>query len=397
MMQTKRQNEIFSTILHKIYTKQTISRIEIANETGLTPATVSLNTAKMLENGLIQELGEDTTDHESVGRKKIMLSVRPSHSYYIGAEIAEKFLSFVLTDNIGTLVEKKTISVKDGIRVDTAYFMEQCLDFMESVASYHTKAVGLAIPGHYREDTRHKIFTNNPYWDGFDLEEISTKLTIPVYISNNVQCMAQAESYFYTSPEVGSGNFIFFHLGRGIHCTYMYRGELYSRHNFQIGEIGHIIVRPDGELCECGKRGCLQTCASVTWLVKKAKLLYATSPETYLHQLVTTPEEITLHTLLDAYRLGDESILRLLYFAIKCIGIAISNLNLLIDSDRIIIHGPLFNEPELIKLLKQQLDYEPNLFLLPQKQKLIIKPFSPYTGAIGAAAHCVCSHLIMKE
>lgn len=397
MGQTKRQNAIYSAILHTIYTRHIISRIDIANETGMTPATVSLNTARMLESGLIQELGEDATDHDGVGRKKILLSVRPSHSYYIGAEIAEKFLSFVLTDNVGTLIEKRTIPAKTGVQADAARFLTHCLDFMDRAAPYKIKAVGLAIPGHYGKSTRRKILTNNSYWKGFDLGQISSKLPVPVYFSNNVHCMARSESLFYSNPRTGSGNFIFFHLGRGIHCTYMYKGELYSRHNFKIGEIGHTIVRPDGELCECGKRGCLQTCASETWLIKKAKLLYTASPDTYLRQLAANGDEITLRTLLDAYRLGDEGVMRLLHSAVKCIGIAISNLNLLIDSDRIFIHGALFDEPELTGLLKQQLDFEPSLFLLPQEQELIIKPFSAYTGAIGGAALCVWRHLLMKE
>lgn len=396
MAQTKRQNAIYSAILHTIYTKHIISRIDIANETGMTPATVSLNTAKMIESGLIQEVGEEATEHDGVGRKKILLSVRPAHSYYIGAEIAEKFLSFVLTDNVGTLIEKKTVPAKTGVQADAGYFITHCLDFMERVASYPVKAVGVAIPGHFRKSTRRKILTNNPCWKNFDLGQISSRLPVPVYFSNNVHCMARAESLFYSNPQDGSGNFIFFHLGRGIHCTYMYRSELYSRHNFKIGEIGHTIVRPDGELCECGKRGCLQTCASETWLIKKAKLLYTASPSTYLRQLAANEEEITIRTALSAYRLGDEGVMRLLHTAVKCIGIAISNLNLLIDSDRIFIHGALFDEPELTGLLKQQLDFEPTL-LLPQEQKLIIKPFSPFTGAIGAASLCVCRYLLMKE
>lgn len=397
MEKTKRQNAIYSDILHKIYTKHIISRIDIANETGMTPATVSLNTAKMLESGLIQELGEDAGDQGGVGRKKILLSVRPSHSYYIGGEIAEKFLSFVLTDNVGTVIEKRTLPAAAGMQADVGCFISQCLDFMNHVSSWKIQAVGLAIPGHFRKSARRNILTNNPCWKDFDLGQISSKLPVPVFFSNNVHCMARAESLFYSDPHEDSGNFIFFHLGRGIHCTYMYRNELYSRHNFKIGEIGHTVVRPDGELCECGKRGCLQTCASETWLIKKAKLLYTASPDTFLHQLAKTGDDITIHTLLDAYRLGDEGVMRLLHTAVKCIGIAISNLNLLIDSDRIFIHGALFDEPELTGLLKQQLEFEPSLFLLPQEQKLIIKPFSACTGAIGGAALCVWRYLLMRE
>ena len=65
-------------------------------------------------------------------------------------------------------------------------------------------------------------------------------------------------------------------------------------------------VQPDGELCECGKRGCLQTYASESWLIRKARLLYQSTPSTYLHQLVKNENEITLQTILNAYELGDE-------------------------------------------------------------------------------------------
>ena len=65
----------------------------------------------------------------------------------------------------------------------------------------------------------------------------------------------------------------------------MYHNDLYSKHNLNIGELGHITIQPGGELCECGKKGCLQTFASETWLVRKARLLYRTSSHTFLHQL----------------------------------------------------------------------------------------------------------------
>ena len=94
MKSTKKQQLLYSTILNKIYTRHTISRIDIARETGITPATVSLITAEMLSDHLIQEVGEEIDLQDKVGRKKILLSIAPEHSYYIGAEISEKFFSF---------------------------------------------------------------------------------------------------------------------------------------------------------------------------------------------------------------------------------------------------------------------------------------------------------------
>ena len=96
-------------------------------------------------------------------------------------------------------------------------------------------------------------------------------------------------------------NFIFFHVGRGMFCSYMYNGELYAKDNFLVGEIGHIVVHPDGELCECGKRGCLQTYGSEAWIIKKSQILFDSSETTYLKQLVIDKDKIKIETILKAY------------------------------------------------------------------------------------------------
>lgn len=100
-------------------------------------------------------------------------------------------------------------------------------------------------------------------------------------------------------------NFIFFHVGRGMFCSHMYQGELYGKENILVGEVGHTIVHSDGELCECGKRGCLQTYASEAWIIKKSQILYDNSETTYLRQLTPSRDGLTIEITLKAYRLGD--------------------------------------------------------------------------------------------
>lgn len=395
---TKKQQLLHSKILHKIYTRHAISRIDIARETGITPATVSLITAEMLSENLIQELGEECDPQDKVGRKKILLSVAPKHSYYIGTEISEKFFSFVLTDNTGIIIQQDVYFHAPHSPVTTDIFIQALSRFMEKTGyTDRISSIGIAIPGHYTEETKHQIMTNNTYWKSFNLIKIKKHFSVPVYYSNNVHCMAKAESLFFTAPETDNSNFLFFHIGRGIHCTHVYHDDLYGKQNLQIGEIGHMIIRPDGEQCECGKRGCLQTYASETWLIHKARLLYDSTPDTYLRQLAETKNDIDLDTILTAYELGDEIVVRLISSAIKSIGIAITNLNMIIDAQRVFIHGKLFQSERTITLLKNYITFEPNLFTLPSRQELIIKPYSPYTGAIGAAAFSVYRNLLHME
>ena len=100
--------------------------------------------------------------------------------------------------------------------------------------------------------------------------------------------------------------------------------------------------------------------------------LYDSTPDTYLRQLAETKNDIDLDTILTAYELGDEIVVRLISSAIKSIGIAITNLNMIIDAQRVFIHGKLFQSERTITLLKNYINFEPNLFTLPSRQELII-------------------------
>ena len=192
-------------------------------------------------------------------------------------------------------------------------------------------------------------------------------------------------------------NFIFFHVGRGMFCSYMYNGELYAKDNFLVGEIGHIVVHPNGELCECGKRGCLQTYGSEAWIIKKSQILFDNSETTYLKQLVSERNKITIETILKAYRLGDEGIIKILNSAINYLSITINNLSMMIDSSKIIIHGELFNEDLLKNLLEELLRQNINLLSKNIKQDILIKEYNNYNGALAAAALCVSKLLIKLD
>ncbi|MGM0209037.1 hypothetical protein IGI96_003561 [Enterococcus sp. DIV0421] len=92
-----------------------------------------------------------------------------------------------------------------------------------------------------------------------------------------------------------------------------------------IGEIGHTVVNLDGHFCECGKRGCLQTYTSETWLLKHSKLIYKHSSSTFLHQLVDNERDISIETILYAYELGDSAISKLINTALNYIALTLNN------------------------------------------------------------------------
>ena len=390
MKLTKKQQELRFKILDKIYSKGPISRIEISKETGITPATVSEITYNMINEKLIHEVGEDLSPQNKSGRKKILLNITPNHSFYIGSELSTKYISFCLTNNTGEILKKNVIELN---QLTESFYICKLNEFIESCKEYKPSAIGIALPGHFDEKNK-RIITNNAFWKNFNLKEILKTITLPVYFKNNVKCMTLAERLFGSNNN--NDNFIFFHISRGMFCSYMYNGKLYAENNLLVGEIGHIIVHPNGELCECGKRGCLQTYGSESCIIKKSQILFDNSNNTYLKQLVSSRDEITIESILKAYKLGDEGVITILNSAVRYISITINNLSMMIDSDKVIIHSELFNEPLLVDLLKESLNQKINLLSDNERQNFIIKKYHDFNGCLAATALCISKYLLMN-
>lgn len=387
MKLTKIQRERQTKVLTLIYTHSPISRIDISKKTGITPATVSDITSELIKEKLIEEIGEDIDNEVKSGRKKILLTISSKHSFYIGIELSEKFFSFVICDNKGQVFEKEILfasNYKDGLSTDIFY--EECKAFVTKYQHYQPKAIGMALPGHFSE-SKQGIQTNNPFWEHFVFDQLPNYFNGPIYFSNNVECMALSERLFNNMPN--DDNYSILHVGRGMFCSSIYEGRLYGLTNIVVGEVGHMIVHPDGELCECGKRGCLQTYASESWIIKKSRLLYANSTTTYLRQLCTTHEELSIEIILKAYELGDEGVITILHNAIKYLGITLNNLGMILDSRQIIIHGQIFTEPQLFVLLQKYIEQNITLLSTEKKQKILLKDYNQINGAVAAVGLCV--------
>jgi len=391
---TKNQQKLRFKILDKIYSKGPISRIDISKETGITPATVSEITGNMIQEELIHEIGEAIPEESKSGRKKILLGISPNHSFYIGSELSPKYISFSLTDNLGNIFKEKTIqlinpNLEESLSED--FYVNELKSFIDSCKDYNLKGIGIALPGHFDEINK-EILSNNSFWKNFNIKVLLDSIELPICFENNVKCMTLSERLF--NSDGNDDNFIFFHVGRGMFCSYMYNGELYAKDNFLVGEIGHIVVHPNGELCECGKRGCLQTYGSEAWIIKKSQILFDNLETTYLKQLVSDRDKITIETVLKAYRLGDEGVIKILHSAINYLSITINNLSMMIDSSKIIIHGELFNEPLLKNLLEELLNKNVSLISKHKNQDIIIKSYNNHNGALAAASLCVSKLLI---
>lgn len=384
MKNTKKQQELRATILDKIYTKGPISRIDISKETGITPATVTEITGILLHHKMIHEHDFEETDAIKSGRKKVFLDISRNVSFEIGVELSEKYVSFCLADNTGHVLDQKIIQFSNPLATESLteeQLINELQSFIESHSEYKITAVGIALPGHF--DAHHQtIISNHPFWKEFNLAEIAEKISLPIYFENNVECMTIAQRLF--GHQQSDDNFIFLHVARGMFCSYMYEGQIYGRSNFLVGEIGFTIVHPDRESGNDVTPGNLQSYASEAAIIKKAKMLFDHSPNTYMRELAKKRDDIQIQTVLQAYRLGDQGVIKILEDAIKYLANTLQNLSLLIDSKVMYLHGELFNERSLFQTLTDRINANAQNWFSREQQPLILLPYKQIDGARAA-------------
>lgn len=377
-----RQNTM-KTLL-AIYRRKEISRIEISNQSGLTPASVTHTVNFLLEEKQIIETGEEVRDFKGSGRSRKLLSLNATYALVMGIEFNNKGIFLVLTDLGGSIVYQKSVKPEDYLIENINKTIRSLIQTtLEKFEQQTILGVGIAIPGHL-DETELTLISNNPLWRHFNLNIIKKDFDIPIIAENNIESMALAQYLFKseTSPERS----LFIHVGPGLFCSFFDGQELKRKSNHYIGEIGHTVVDMNGPKCECGKNGCLQTFISDTWLINNAKFLYNNSNVSTLNSLVSVADQINLKVIADGYQLGDSYLKHLLNTGLTLLATSIANTLIQHDSNKIFINSELLSyhnfKDTVVEVIKSQLNF------IPTKTNLEIDVLSPnvYRGAVGAAA-----------
>ena len=395
----KKKSDVYSqhvsSVLEFIYRKQKTSRIEIANATGLTPALMTEITGDLKSQNLIVEIGDEISNAPGSGRKRKLLTLNASAGYLIGIELNMRGIFFVITDLSGKVITEacETFSSYDVNNINSEIVLQLNL-LLKKVDPSKIFGAGIAIPGHFDYDSQ-TIISNNPLWKAFNLKEISVYFPFPFIVNNNVECMSLGEYLFQAknSPD----KFLFYHIGHGLFCSFFNAEQLGVKNNYYIGEVGHTVVDINGPLCECGKRGCLQTYISESWLIKNARFLFHQSSSSIFRSLVDNAEAIDIDTVIKAYELGDPYFNTQIDLGIRLLSVSVANTLIIQDIDKIYLNSRLFRhdsfQNQLTALIQEQLNF------IPTKRNIEIEitQFDDYRGAIGACALASFAFLIKNK
>jgi glucokinase len=148
---------------------------------------------------------------------------------------------------------------------------------------------------------------------------------------------------------VGIPYFAYLNIGTGIAVGLLLENAIYRGAAGRAGEIGPVMMQPDGPLCACGRYGCLEALASGTALVRQARESIVLRPHSLLAELAGHPPTIVgVEVIAEAARAGDQCALDIVHVAADYLGQAIAGLANVLDLQRVVIGGGLAQMGEVL-------------------------------------------------
>jgi len=378
-------------ILRSIYQLQPVTRRALAEQTGLSPARVSVLVAQLVARGLAREA---VCQGGNPGRPATMLSLNPDAGRVIGLEIGGTFSRAVLCDLAGHRLTSLTRPTQ--IVPDRSVILGNIVDLVETVRREgqvrpeEVLALGVGVMAIV--DTRAGtvlVWPNTPAWSagwaGMNVPaELGRRLEIPlIVVDDAVRAMGVATQRL--GAVRGTANLLYVFLGDGVGSTLFVDGRPYYSSTGISGELGHVTVQEDGPSCTCGNRGCLETLASTSAVLRRVRERLA---ESHLASTLRKPfeqDQLTLTALIDAARAGDKLAFQILDETGRYVGRVVAIALNLLGPAAVVLGGPLAQDGGIILEAVQRQVRLRALEHFSREVRIVCDDQSELGGAHGAA------------
>ncbi|MFF3763076.1 ROK family protein [Streptomyces sp. NPDC001922] len=239
-----------------------ISRLELAESTGLTPQAVSKITARLREAGLAAEAGQRAS---TGGKPRTVLRLVRGARSAVGLHLDRDELTAVLTDLTGEPLAVRTVPFDFG--ADAAAVVDgaaaEVRALLQGAGVGPVLGVGVAGPGplDHRTGVLGRV-TGFPQWDGYPLRAaLAERLGLPVVLDKDTNAAALGLALAAPPHPDGASaapSFAYLHLGTGLGAGLVLGGGLHRGSRTGAGEFGHQVIQLDGPPCGCGDHGCVE-------------------------------------------------------------------------------------------------------------------------------------------
>ncbi len=309
------------------------SRGELAGVTGLSWTTVAAVLADLERAGLVATR-EDPADHvrpPGKGRPPIRFGLDASAGAAVGVDFDHGHLRVAVADLSSTVLAERQAEL--DVDHDATEALDAAADMLELVladAGVDRRALvgaGMGLPGPIDRDTGtvgSSVIL--PGWVGLEpRRELGSRLGLPVQVDNDANLGALAEVAFGAAR--GLSDVVYLKVAAGIGAGLILDGRVYRGAAGKAGELGHMQERPDGIVCRCGNRGCLETFASAPALVEQLRPSHG--------------PDLTVADMLELVRAGDRGARRVVGDAGRAIGNVLGDICNALNPEAIIVGGDL--------------------------------------------------------
>lgn len=264
------------------------------------------------------------------------------NNFVIGIDLGGTKIYTALANLAGEILTEIKVATEaasglEKVRLNIVRTVEQVQN--QAGLSGRVQAVGIGVPGPL--DIKQGIVYQAPNlgWRNVPLKQLlEESLNLPVFLENDANLAAIGEHI--KGAGVGVDNLIYVAVGTGIGGGLILNGQIYHGAGFGAGEIGHMTIDPEGEICNCGNKGCLETLASGTAMTRNAlDLIKSGRGKALLAIAKENKQKINTYLLAQLAASGDKEALSILKAAGTALGIGLANVINLLNPSLVILGG----------------------------------------------------------
>ena len=310
-----------------------------------------------------------------------------------GVDIGGTNTRFGLVDEKGKVLSENSFNTTDYPKIDdfVGALVVAIKKLMSGKKDYKLLGIGIGAPdaNYHRGTIEH---APNLAWKGIvplaDL--IKKKINVPVVVTNDANAAAMGEMIFGGAKKMK--DFIVLTLGTGLGSGIVIDGEMVYGHTGFAGELGHMIVVPGGRECGCGRKGCLETYASATGLVRTVQhLLSEMRDESPLRDI--PPSKLTSKKIAEAAAKKDPVAVRAMNETAEILGFGIINSIVFSSPEAIFLFGGLAQAGEMLFAPVRKYLEKNNYVLMKGTVKILPSGISESKGAVMGSAALIWNEL----
>ncbi|MBN3573291.1 sugar metabolism global transcriptional regulator Mlc [Vibrio neptunius] len=361
--------------------KGPISRIDLSKESELAPASITKITRELIDAHLIHE----TTVQEATsrGRPAVGLQVNNEGWQFLSMRLGRGYLTIALHELGGDVLIDTKIDIHEIDQDDVlARLLHEIDEFFQTYSEQldRVTSIALTLPGLVNSEKG--IVLQMPHYNVENLSlgpEIYKATGLPVFIANDTRAWALAEKLFGHSQENENSVLISIHHGLG--AGIVLDGRVLQGRHGNIGELGHIQIDPNGKLCHCGNRGCLETVASSHAIRSEVSERLASGEESTLSDI----HELTVEDICEAAANGDTLAVDAVEKLGRYLGSAIAIVINLFNPEKILIGGAINQAKDVLYPAIQNCIKEQSLPVYHQHLEVVESRFYKQATMPGAA------------